>query len=271
VAKHPGYFDPLDVGHPPNDFILVPSIFFDDGERGGSGVVTIREAKDRWSIEVDGVDVPLQKDFRLRVNGAAVTYKVKPEKLPEFIQCRLVDWEYQVTDSRQASLELTVEEPPPPISDNRAMGAIALAVLTCLVLVIQFHAFYVHPEDAWAFLGRHAQVWGSIGLAALFAVVLPSRIGLRERTGFRELFLTAILLWTGAVLIFLWVSLTRPALGEGQDYAAAGHAIAEKLRAHNWPIVIAALPWAAVVFKLLGFEVAEKTTEVVLEEAKKKD
>jgi hypothetical protein len=35
--------------------------------------------------------------------------------------------------------------------------------------------------------------------------------------------------------------------------------------------VIAALPWAAVVFKLLGFEVAEKTTEVVLEEAKKKD
>jgi len=70
---------------------------------------------------------------------------------------------------------------------------------------------------------------------------------------------------------FLWVSLTRPALGEGQDYAAAGHAIAEKLRAHNWPIVIAALPWAAVVFKLLGFEVAEKTTEVVLKEAKKKD
>jgi hypothetical protein len=96
-------------------------------------------------------------------------------------------------------------------------------------------------------------------------------MGLRQRTGFRELFLTAILLWTGAVLIFLWVSLTRPALGEGQDYAAAGHAIAEKLRAHNWPIVIAALPWAAVVFKLLGFEVAEKTTDVVLEEAKKKD
>jgi len=199
---HPSYFDPLDVGHPANDFTLVPSIFFNDGERGGSGVVKIREVKDRWAIEVDGMDLPLQKDLRLRVNGGAVTYKVKPEKLPEFIECRLVDWEYQVTDSQQASLELTVEEPTPPISDNRAMGAIALAVLTCLVLVIQFHAFYVHPEYAWAFLGRHAQVWGSIGLAALFAVVLPSRIGLRQRTGFRELFLTAILLWTGAVLIF---------------------------------------------------------------------
>jgi hypothetical protein len=265
------------MGHPPIDVSatrrrlhLVPSIFFNDGERGGSCMVKIREAKDRWSIEVDGKDMPLQKDLRLRVNGGAVTYKEKPEKLPEFIQCRLVDWEYQVTDSRQASLELTVEEPTPPISNSRAIGAIALAVLTCLALVIQFHAFYVHPEDAWAFLGHHGQVWGSIGLAALFAVVLPSRMGLRQRTGFRELFLTAILLWTGAVLIFLWVSLTRP-VGEGQGYAAAGHAIAEKLRAHNWPIVIAALPWAAVVFKLLGFEVAEKTTEVVLEEAKKKD
>ncbi len=44
-------------------------------------MVTIREVKDRWAIEVDGMDLPLQKDLRLRVNGAAVTYKVKPEQL----------------------------------------------------------------------------------------------------------------------------------------------------------------------------------------------
>jgi hypothetical protein len=156
------------MGHPPIDvwatrrrLHLVPSIFFNDDERGGSGVMKIREAKGSWSIEVDGMDVPLQKDLRLRVKGGAVTYKEKPEKLPEFIQCRLVDWEYQVTDSHQGSLELTVEEPTPPISNNRAFGAIGLAVLTCLALVIQFHAFYVHPEDAWAFLGHHAQVWGA--------------------------------------------------------------------------------------------------------------
>jgi hypothetical protein len=92
------------VGHPPTRLHLVPSIFFNDGERGGSGVVKIREAKDSWSIEVDGTGMPLQKDLRLRVKGGAVTYKEKPKKLPEFIQCRLVDWEYQVTDSHQGRL-----------------------------------------------------------------------------------------------------------------------------------------------------------------------
>jgi hypothetical protein len=43
------------------------------------------------------------------------------------------------------------------------------------------------------------------------------------------------------------------------------------MKADNWPLLIAALPWAAVVFKLLGVEIAEKTTNVVIEVAKKKD
>ncbi len=182
-----------------------------------------------------------------------------------------MDWEYQVTDSQQASLELTVEEPTPPISDNRAIGAIALAVLTCLVLVIQFHAFYVHPEDAWAFLGRHAQVWGSIGLAALFAVVLPSRIGLRQRTGFRELFLTAILLWTGVVLIFFVGFVDETGAGRGTGLRCRGSCNRGEAEGPQ----LADRDCGAAVggggLQAARFEVAEKTTEVLFEEAKKKD
>lgn len=238
-------------------------------------MATIREAGGKWWMEIDGTGVPLQKDLPMRVSGSAVTYKEKPPETPEFILCRVVDWEYQVRTAEDASLVLIVEEPKPAITDNRAMAAMAVAGISFAALAIELHACYLHPEYAWGDFGYWARPVGCVLLALLFAVILPSRIGLRKSTGFREMFLTAILIWTGIVLIFLWFSLTRAvpssAPGAGTDYAATGHAIAEKLRAHNWPFVIAALPWAAVVFKLFGFEVAEKATTVVLDATKKKD
>jgi hypothetical protein len=238
-------------------------------------LILIHAANGAWWMQVSQLYVPVQRGLRLRLDGRAVTYKDgKPKNPPQFLQCEVVSWEYQIagTDTDEASLDVVVDEvrPAKPISDNWAMAALGLGGVTCLVLWIQLQAFYYHPDEMWAFFGRNARPLGVIAIVILFMGVFPSRMGLRKRTRFRELFLTAILCWTGIALGFLWWSFTRhpdPFPGDTEF----GHLIALKMKADNWPLLIAALPWAAVVFKLLGVEIAEKTTNVVIEVAKKKD
>jgi hypothetical protein len=238
-------------------------------------LIVIHAANGAWWMQFSQLDVPVQTGLRLRLDPNAVTYKDgKPKKSPQFLQCEVVSWEYQIagTGTGEASLDVVVDEVrlTKPISDNWAMGALGLGGVTCLVLLIELHAFYTNPNEMWAFFGRDARPLGVVTIVILFMGVFPSRMGLRKRTRFRELFLSAILCWTGIVLGFLWWSFTRhpdPFPGD----AAFGHAIAQKMKTNHWPLLIAALPWAAVIFKLLGFEIAEKTTNVVIDVAEKTD
>lgn len=233
-------------------------------------MIVLRESANRWSMEVAHFDVPLQTGLRLRIEGKAVTYREpKPEKPADVLKCQVLSWEYQIADAENASVVVVVEDfDAPGISDNWAFTAMGLAGVTGLVLLIEAHAFYLNHEEAWAFFGNNARWVGAIALAVLFLGIIPWRTGLRKKTGFRELFLTGILFWSGTALIVLWWRLSSP---DGLSDAALGHAIAAKLKADNWPLLIAALPWVALIFKLLGFEVAEKTTGVVIEAAKTKE
>jgi hypothetical protein len=45
--------------------------------------------------------------------------------------------------------------------------------------------------------------------------------------------------------------------------------LVEKFSTSYWPVLLAALPWVAVAFKLFGFERAEKTAAALQEAAKK--
>ncbi len=58
--------------------------------------------------------------------------------------------------------------------------------------------------------------------------------------------------------------------GSDADYAAYAMALAEKLSTSYWPLLVAALPWLSIGFKVFGLDVAEKTAEG-LEKAAKKD
>jgi hypothetical protein len=223
-------------------------------------------------MKVSHFDVPLQNGLKLRIKESAVNYSgAKPVEPAEFLHCEVLRWEYQIADSESASLEVVVEDfDAPTISNNRAFTAIGLAVVTCMVLGLQVYVFLQNPDEMWAFVGNYARWAGLVVLLILFLGVIPWRMGLRKRAGFRELYLSAILCWTGIALVLMWWSFTRPSTSS-EDAVVLGKAIAAKLKADNWPLLLAALPWAALVFKLLGFDVAEKTAGVVIDAAKTKE
>ena len=72
-------------------------------------MVLIREARGVWWMQVPQIDVPIYDGLRLRLDGNAVTYKdAKPKDPPQFLQCEVVSWEYQIASTGEASLDVVV-------------------------------------------------------------------------------------------------------------------------------------------------------------------
>jgi hypothetical protein len=243
----------------------------------------IREEAGDWSLKVESFNAPLRRGLQMTLEANAITYAVArtTDERKGSVHCALVRWEYRIKDADEAELLLLVRETNTdgselnkPISDHKGMAALILAVVVGMILAAVFGDWYAFPDHLWTFLGHRARPLGILFLAILFASVIPARLRLKGRTDFIGLFWSALLLWIGLAMGFLWFHFTRtPAYVDGSDkgYIQFGHEITDRLKLEHWPLLLAALPWAAIVFKALGFEVAEKTSEAILKTAKNEE
>ena len=268
-------------------------------------MILLHPEQPRWRIELPGFRPPLRPGLTFSVAREAVTFDSpapaerkealerwlnalaeavrkwrrhglpKPED-PTEILCRVVSWKYSISGEGTPGLEVTVEEVRAPrylIADEntRAMTAMVFSVLillTLLLLTIDFHYF---PDDLWSVAGHVARWGGAIVLLAVVWWLVPSRLALGKKNRFIDLLYSSLIACLGWALLIGWLAIARyPPNFDGSHNAFVNyaHTLANKLRSDNWPLLLTALPWAAVAFKLLGFETAEKASEAMVKAAK---
>lgn len=239
----------------------------------------IRERDGKWSMEVSSFTAPLQKGLRIVADPRAIQWEGnKPRKPEGNIECRLVEWQYRIQDKEQATLELTVEEVCEwwldrviRTGDNKLVMGIMLAIFLLAPLGLAAYWGYYYPESAWAFAGEHVRNVVGVVLLILFVFIIPRKFGLYRRGRVRDSFLWAMIFYVGLILFGVWRFVSeypQPFNGSPHEYADYAKALVTKFSSSYWPVFLAVLPWAAVVFKVFGFEGAEKTTDALKEAGK---
>jgi hypothetical protein len=239
----------------------------------------IREKNDKWFLEISSFTAPLQKGLRIVIDPAIILWKDnKPPKQAGKVECRLVEWQYRIQDKEEASLEFTVEEVREwwldrviRTGENKLVAGIMLALFLLAPLGIATYLAYYDPDSAWAFAGTHIRNFVGIVLLVLFVLVIPHRFGLYRRGRVRDTFLWALIFYVGLILFGVWRFVSEypeSFTGSPQEYATYAKALVTKFSSSYWPVLLAALPWAAVAFKVFGFEIAEKTTDALKEAGK---
>jgi hypothetical protein len=245
-------------------------------------MTVIREVDGKWRLSVATVDLPLQKGLRFLVDSKALERKTGTT-------CQLLEWQYRITSKQEgdpdlsADLELIVEERQPGLweswfarwsDDAQNLAPMITAGLTCMVAAAVGYTLYIQPDLGWAFAGRHVRTIGGWTVFLLFGALLPWKLGLyKGQASFRKNFFNSFLVLTAWVLLALWLmfsALPGNFGGSNADYAAYARALAQKSSTSYWPLLVAALPWLSVGFKLFGMDIAEKTAEG-LEKAAVKD
>lgn len=247
--------------------------------RKGLTFSVARDAVTFDPLAVESPQVPLERWLsRLRVGMDRRRERRHPELGPRAeILCRLVSWHYTVRGGSSPQLEVTVEEVRPArhlIADenSRAMTAMVVSTMLVLTLVAFTIYFYNVPEDLWSAVGHLARWGGALVILIFLWWMIPTRLKLGQGNGFTEMLYSSLLASAGWVVFFGWLAFSRHPYGfqgSHNDYGLYAHTLANKLKSGNWPLLLAALPWAAVAFKLLGLETAEKVSDALVKGAKK--
>ncbi len=200
------------------------------------------------------------------------------------VECVLAEWRYRVKAGGESVLELTVDEVRLswfdkasnkllPTDENKFKAAVLMSILVAIPAALAAYGFSHDPDLAWELAGHHLRWIGGWTLFLVVYFVLPARLGLnRGAFRFQTEFLRALFFYAACGLVFAWLVLSRrPACFRGtpQDYANYAKSMAIKFSGSYWPVLLAVLPWAAVVFKVFGWETAEKTAEALRSTAKK--
>jgi len=242
-------------------------------------MTVIRDVAGKWTLIVTTFELPLRKGTRLVVDPEALNRDTPTS-------CQLLEWQYRIMSGdpeHTASLELVVEEIHPGLweswfarwsDDAQNLAPMITAGLTCILAAAVGYTLYVQPDLAWAFAGRHVRAVGGWIVFLLFGALLPWKLGLyKGQSSFRKNFFNSFLILTAWVLLAVWLSfsaLPEHFGGSSADYATYARALAKKSSTSYWPLLVAALPWLSIGFKLFGMDIAEKTAEG-LEKAATKD
>ncbi len=209
-------------------------------------------------------------------------FVVEPSVLQRNLEteCRLVEWQYRVNQeagesSPDLDLELIVEEIRPPgrfdswfgrLSPDNQFYVPLLTALFCLVVGGGLlYTLYVQPTHGLVFVGRHIRSFGVIAIVLVFVFLLPWKLGLYGgKASFRKTFFCSLLITSGWFLCALWLTfsnLPKPFGGSDAEYVAYSKALGQAMSRSYWPLLVAALPWLSVSFKVFGFDTAEKASE----------
>jgi len=250
-------------------------------------MILIQELKNKWSHEVASFDAPLHKGLRIDLDSKAIKVVDPQVKLPDQVFCILVDWRVQIKDAERGVLTLFVKETTPPVpakeekppfldrifatEESRFFGGIIFSIVVSLAVLAFGWTIYRNAEFGWELVGRNIRWIGWMALGCFFFFILPSRLGLNRGNSFKSYFFRAALNLLGLILIAAWLRLTllpEPFKDSPQYFVDYAHTLTEKFSSSYWPVLLSILPWAAVAFKLLGFEFAEKAVDAVKEAAK---
>jgi hypothetical protein len=244
-------------------------------------MVLIRESSGAWSCTVAATELPLREGMRLRVDPAVLGRPPVLDGSQELI-CRLQSWEYHVLHDPTGDtlqLELLVVEEARPLwfvawfdrqyarlsPDNQVLVPILSVIVVFALTGAVAFTLYLQPLHGLSFVGRHIRASVGWMLAVLFLGVLPSRLGLlNQPQSFRKNFFYAFMNFTGYALIALWLTFSaRPPGFGGSDQECADYArhLGSALSRSYWPLLVAALPWLSMGFKLVGLDFAEKASE----------
>ena len=246
-------------------------------------MIEIREVDGGWVAKVERIEAPLRRGMHVLVDPSVIEMtepkKVKPKKE---VDCRVVEWQYRIKSADEGHLEVIVDQVGTPLADrifktdqSKLNAGYVLALAVVLPAVVVIVNSYFDGNFPWMIAGHLARPVGTWGLLILFAVVIPVRLGLnRNGLTVSGAFYVTLLVLSGLVLMVLWRSLAafpENFGGTSADFANYARALAGKLSTSYWPILLAVLPWAGVVFKALGFELAEKTADALREAGKKSE
>jgi hypothetical protein len=240
-------------------------------------MTVIRDVAGRWSCKAPRWRAPLERGLRFVVEPGVLDRKTETV-------CRLLEWQYRVErragDAERASdagveleLELIVEEIRPGrferwfaglSNDTQFWAPVTTALLVLAIGAGFLYTLYVQPTHGLVFAGKHVQSFGVIAIVLLFVFVLPWKLGLfKGPTRFRKPFFSALLITSAWVLCALWLAFSHPSqpLESDEQYVAYAKALGRSMSRSYWPILVAALPWLSVSFKIFGLDRAEKASE----------
>jgi hypothetical protein len=240
-------------------------------------VIEIVDVDKTWRYDVLKFNVPLQAGVTLVIHPRLLEMTDPTVARPANSKWRVVSWSYLLLSPDSDHVEVVVEEVPEPWrspfknADTRFKAAVFSGCLTAFVLIaVLFLLYFMAPDARWALIGQHARWVGGWGLFLLFSIILPSRLGLSRSSSFWSTYLVQLFVMAGLVMVAVWLGISRRPCTSctPQQYADYARALAARLKADNWPLLLTALPWAAVAFKILGLDAAEKTADTVLKAAK---
>jgi hypothetical protein len=183
-----------------------------------------------------------------------------------------------------SNLELIVKEIPPPgppeswfqklSPDNQFWVPTTTAILCSIFGAAVLYTLYVQPTLGLVFVGKNIRWFGCAIIVLLSAVLLPTGFGLfRGSSNFRKSFFSALLITSTWVLCAFWLTFTNYPAGFREtdaEYVTYAKALVQSMSRSYWPIVVAALPWLTLSFKVFGFETAEKASEALEKVTKEK-
>jgi hypothetical protein len=235
-------------------------------------MTVILDTKGTRLCELSTFDLPLQKGTRFVLDPKILNRDHET-------QYQLIDWQYRITNKPMtpdtiSNLELVVKEVSLGFfesrfqrlsNDTQFWAPTTAAVVTLLVGSFIAVTLYLLPTHGLVFLGKHIRTFGVLAIILLFIFLLPWKLGLYSPPrSFRKSFFCALVLTSGWLLCALWLFFSNlPANFHGTDaeYVAYSKALGQSMSRSYWPLLVAALPWLSVSFKVLGFDTAEKASE----------
>lgn len=242
-------------------------------------MTVIREIAGKWSCQVPTFDPLLQK-------GTQFVIEPKVLNRDHETKCQLLEWQFRIANptatqqdkstSAVSDLELIVKEIRPGrfeswfqnLSHDTQFWAPTTTAILCLFFgAAVLYTLYVQPTHGLVFVGKHARSAGCAIIILLFVFLLPIKFGLtRGSSNFRKPFFFALLVTSAWVLCAFWLIFSKlPADFHASDaeYVTYAKSLGQSMSRSYWPILVAALPWLSVSFKLFGLETAEKASEAL--------
>ena len=244
-------------------------------------MTVILDTKGKRLCELPTFDLPPQKGTRFVLDPKILNRDHET-------QYQLIDWQYRITTKDAApdtvsDLELVVKEIRPGYfesrfqrlsNDTQFWAPTTAAVLTILVGSALAATLYLQPTHGLVFVGRNIRAFGILAIILLIVFMLPWKLGLYSGpSSFRKSFFCAHVITSGWLLCALWLLFSNlPANFHGTDaeYVAYSKALGQSMSRSYWPLLVAALPWLSVSFKVLGFDTAQKASESLEKLSKEK-
>lgn len=232
----------------------------------------IRDVAGKLSCQVPTFDLPLQKGTRFVIDPKVLNRDHETS-------CELLEWQYRISSQEEnggavSDLELVVKEIRPgrfeswfqSLSPDTQFWAPTTTAILCFFFGAGYlYTLYREPTHGLVFVGQHIRSAGCAIIVLLFVFLLPIRFGLtRGSTNFRKPFFFALLITSSWILCAFWLifsSLPSGFGGSDAEYVAYAKSLGQSMSRSYWPILVAALPWLSVSFKVFGFETAEKASE----------